>query len=642
MKTIRRLYFYLMCLVSAQVVLWAVVNLVRTIFSGALISGVVDWLAGGIAFILVGAPIFWLHWRVVQREAVQEVEEGGSRIRAVFFYAALLSTGIPISYAILAILNRAAVQWMGNTATQAVFGGSQSFTDNMIAVVANLVVLAYFWRALRRDWVSDVGKDEREDASRLHRLVWLVYGLTLLILGLQQVIRFILQMQPSIIGRGGSVDLASGISLILVGLPVWLAAQRLVNRLSQAAQEQASLLRLVVLYGIVLAGVAFTLGGLGSLAVNLLRVLFRVDTWTAVELLDRNAGNLAILVTLGLVWAYYGRQLAQAIKNNGDELRQAALNRIYASILSLAGLVAFFLGLLLLLEVLVQGLFPRSIDNPGALLADALVLLGIGFPLWLRFWRVVQRQAAQEGEAGDQARRSVVRKGALYLILFAAVVGVMISGGWLIYIVLNTLLGRPAGNFWLDFTMQLRWVGLFALFLAYHLRVLRADGRAMALGNYESKSQFKLLVLSAGTPGFGDTLVQLIRRNSPQVAAEIYPLDLEHGGGPLPASDALVLPAELALNQPPWLRQALLDYQGRVIVVPVETKNWVWLGGPAPDEWQAAHHTAAAVKQIVANQPVRTPAPASPWSIAATILAVLFILQIVLVTGVGLISLLFR
>ena len=65
MKTIRRLYFYLVTLVSLEVVAWALISLARSMINGTLS----DILAGGLAFILVGLPVFLFHWRAVQRDA---------------------------------------------------------------------------------------------------------------------------------------------------------------------------------------------------------------------------------------------------------------------------------------------------------------------------------------------------------------------------------------------------------------------------------------------------------------------------------------------------------------------------------------------------------------------------------------------
>src|SRR5512133_2853995 len=155
MSTIRRLYFYALSLISIEVVLWGVVNLIRTIVSHGLI-GSGSLLATGLSLVLVGVPIFLLHWRTVQRDAWRDLEERGSRIRAVFLYGALLSTLLPIVYALMAIIDRALIQAKGLPLYNAWLGEQGTALDNLIAILINAVVFAYFWSVLRDDWRANV------------------------------------------------------------------------------------------------------------------------------------------------------------------------------------------------------------------------------------------------------------------------------------------------------------------------------------------------------------------------------------------------------------------------------------------------------------------------------------------------------
>ena len=96
MKSIRRLYFYLVALISIEVVLWGLVSLLRSIVDQT-ISGGADALAQALALILVGVPIFLIHWLWAQRAAARDEEEKTATIRAAFFYAILLGTSIPVA-----------------------------------------------------------------------------------------------------------------------------------------------------------------------------------------------------------------------------------------------------------------------------------------------------------------------------------------------------------------------------------------------------------------------------------------------------------------------------------------------------------------------------------------------------------------
>ena len=77
------------------------------------ISGGADALAQALALILVGVPIFLIHWLWVQRAAAREEEEKTATLRAVFFYAILLATLIPVVQNLLSFIDRALVQGAG-------------------------------------------------------------------------------------------------------------------------------------------------------------------------------------------------------------------------------------------------------------------------------------------------------------------------------------------------------------------------------------------------------------------------------------------------------------------------------------------------------------------------------------------------
>ncbi|NCP16648.1 hypothetical protein GW866_06355, partial [bacterium] len=110
MRTIRRLYFYAVTLVSLEVVLWGLIGLARSAFSTHIVGGGAARLAQALALILVGVPVFGLHWWVAQRGARADMDEHASGVRAFFLYAVLLATLIPIAQNCLPLLDRLLLQ----------------------------------------------------------------------------------------------------------------------------------------------------------------------------------------------------------------------------------------------------------------------------------------------------------------------------------------------------------------------------------------------------------------------------------------------------------------------------------------------------------------------------------------------------
>ncbi len=192
MPTIRRLYLYAVALVSVEVVLWGAIGLARSFFAGAAIGGSVAQLAGALALILVGVPVFLIHWLLAQRLALHDPEERSARLRAIFLYGALLVLLLPAAQNALALFDRLFLSAFGQPLFRMMFGASQSASDNLVAILLSLAVAAYFYTVLLSDWRAVPEGDAFPEVRRLYRYIWLFYGLLLVFFGVQQVLLFIL------------------------------------------------------------------------------------------------------------------------------------------------------------------------------------------------------------------------------------------------------------------------------------------------------------------------------------------------------------------------------------------------------------------------------------------------------------------
>src|SRR5512143_500665 len=151
MKTVRRLYFYAVALISIEVVLWGLINLLRSILNQT-VGGAAEALARALALTLVGLPIFLFHWLWAQRLAASDDEERTASLRAIFFYGILIGTLIPLVQNLLALLNRALLTVARLQPGRAILGPNGTAADNLIAIVINGLVAFYFWSVLRREW----------------------------------------------------------------------------------------------------------------------------------------------------------------------------------------------------------------------------------------------------------------------------------------------------------------------------------------------------------------------------------------------------------------------------------------------------------------------------------------------------------
>jgi hypothetical protein len=625
MRSIRRLYFYLVALISLEVVIWGLISLLRTTFSSGLTFPGADTLAQGLALIVVGVPIFALHWTWAQNASAKDAEEHSATLRAVFLYAVLLMTLIPVVNNILALINRSLIVTAGMESSRAFIGGTQSWVDNIIAIVFNLLAAGYFFNITRSDWVSLNEKENFADVRRLYRFVWVLYSLLMAVFGVQQILRFLFYLPTTVLGEPGREVFINGLALILVGTPIWIYSWDLCQRALDEPAERGSNLRLGVLYLLALAGVIAVLSSSGLVIDIVLRRLLGEDiAWR--ELVSQIGGPISVAVPLAAVWAYYGAWLGREIEAAPDAPRRAAMRRVYLYILSLIGLVATFVGLFLLVSFIIDLLTANALwgDTLRSRLSGAVATLLAGLPLWLAAWRPMQAEALVAGDSGDHARRSIVRRAYLYLVIFSAVIGGMASAIYLVYTILFGMLDHRSESFVTDVLNGLQLLGLFTAFLVYHWTTLRQDGSHAADALAARQAGFAVLVFESNGTGFASQVMDAIKRASSAipVAVQMIEQGIPEGAN---LAQAVVLPSTLALNPPEALRLWLNDYTGHKVVVPLEIKGWYWPGGATKNGSGVA---AQIVRQLAEGQEVHLAAGNPAWQIVAYVFAVLFGLEI--------------
>lgn len=672
MRSIRRLYLYTTCLVSLEVVLWGIIGLLRSLFAGGEIGGgSVDRLAGALALIFVGIPVFMLHWWLVQRSIRNEPEERSARVRAIFLYAVLLVTLIPVAQNVLSLLIHLILQLLDLNPLQTLLGGDQVWSENMVAILANLVAAAYFYRVLQRDWQSGINLDAFVEIRRLYRYLWLAYGLGLIVFGLQQLIQFIFLIWDAM-GEAVQVMLANGLALLLVGLPLWVYTERLIQRSQVDAPERDSLLRLVALYILVFISLIGCLAAVSVFFYEVLRILLG-GPFEIFSFLAQIAGPLSLAAPLGIVWAYYGRSLGVELKGLPDQLsrpapiaqsetepdvrveiereiekdrqRRAGLRRLYFYILAFLGLLAMFVGLQYFLAGLLDLAFGERTLGVAALrdqLAAALAALLVGLPLWLIAWRPMVKEAVSAGEMGDFARRSLIRKSYLYLLLFLGVLGVMFSAGMLIYQLIRALLGETFDSLLLAVLQQIKTLAIFAALLVYHWLALRLDSR-LAEGSLSRRyAQYPVLILAPDENDFCDMLVKALQNQAPELPVAVHLTSQGAPGPDLSAARAVILPQEFLIRPGEALRLWLQSYQGERLILTIPSKGWYWIPGSQKGMAALARQTAQMVQKLAEGRDITPPRENSALMLLVYILAGLFALELAFLLITIMVSLFFR
>jgi hypothetical protein len=624
MRTVQRLYLYSVTFISLEVVIWGLIGLARFAVGGGLVGSGASQLASAISLIAVGVPVFWLHWWLSQRKNQDPVERF-SWLRGVFLYGVLLATLIPVAQNVLAFLNRISLRIFGISERMAFLGEGQSWIDNGIAVLMNGLMALYFYSVLRQDWAV-MGQSDSERVEtlpgvrRLYRYIWVIYGLAMVTGGVQQVLSTVFNT-TGVVGMAPAASLANGLSLLFVGTPLWVYTWRTVQLSLHDQVESQAALRMLILFILSLAGIGGVLVPAGMVIQVILSAILGETNTMAGYLAQMSP--LATLIPFAGVWFYYERIRKNEVSALGDENRKAGLQRLYHYILSFVGLVATLIGLHALLSFVVDSFLP-AVQSTTVLrerLSMALSTLVIGLPLWVLAWRPMIAEAAQEGEAGDHARRSLVRKIYLYLALFSGVIGGMSSAGALIFQFLSKLFGDTPENYQRAVWMLLVTLLVFTLLLAYHWATLRADGHRAEKSISARHAAFSALVLVTETGEFVETMLKALQDEMPALPVVVHHVDQGIPDEALSEARVVILPGELAAHPAEAIRIWLQGFKGVRLVVPSPAEGWLWIFGSGRSLASLTRQTARLTRHLAEGEALPKYRETSAWLVALYILA---------------------
>lgn len=635
MKTIRRLYFYAVAAISIEVVLWGIIGLLRSIFNAQDITNNASNLASALALILVGVPIFLIHWVWAQNVSAKDAEEHSAGVRAIFLYGILLGTLIPAVQNLLALINRTFLSTANLYAYRAVVGGSQTWQDNLIAIVINLLIAAYFWNILKENWRSLQETEAFAEIRRLYRFIWVLYGLLMMVYGAQQTLSYAFNMPSNVLGEVGREVAVNAIALLLIGYPIWFYFWRLLQNALPDSTEKESYLRLGILYLLSLAGVIVFLTASGNfIYLILLQLLGKGETWQ--EFIRQLGGPISVAVPFGVIWAYYNKWLSQQFGFDENLPRRAGKQRLYSYILSFLGLTATVIGLLTLFSILIDLVLGNMYLSESGIrepLAGALATLAVGLPIWLTSWRPLQAQATANDDTGDHARRSVIRKSYLYLALFMAVIGGMVAAGTLVFDLVNAALSSASSGLLANVLNELTALTVFVVVLTYHLLALRADGAARADVLAEKQNQFQVLVFDHDGK-FGADVKSAFGRRASEV-----PVTVVNVNETIPSdvtASAVVLPGSLAVNTPEKVEAWIRSFKGNKLIVSDEAAGVFWM-----NDFEQAADSAKSMAEGQEPRPQSSKRTTSVWTYVAYVFAALFACQLLfmlLLFGVSMVA----
>jgi hypothetical protein len=578
--------------------------------------------------LIVGLPFFLIHWLTAQRLAMKDSEERSAAFRAFFHAAAMVVAVVPGLLALLEAIQHLASLALGVERPWLFFGTWHSLSGQSLEIAICGGVWLAAWRVSAADARAIPEAGVRASLRRLYRYLMTAFGLALTASAAGMFLYTLLDSHAEPASALAS-RLADGLAQAAVGVPLWVISWRIVQRAYASGGEEAeSAIRKVYLYIACLVGsLGVIVAGAGVLTL-LLQSAFGVaigrGPWTS--WLGR---PLTVIVVGAALWAYHGRVLATEARPGG-EIRDS-----YHYLVASLGLGATVIGALILTDTISNALGGARWPGMRLPLSSGLATLAAGIPVWLVSWGQMQRLAWQVGDAGETARRSVVRRGFLYLVALAGAIGLLASLAMLVNLLLSLLLRTEAGAPASSASRAILNAAVFAALLAYPLYTVRADARRERRSRAEALAEFPVALVGPGawTARFRATLTHSL----PGISLREHPP--EDLSAALRDSQAVLFPASLLASWPEAERASLGAYGGLRLPVPENEPQWGWVGLVDRSQAWQAEQAARAIEMAAFGQAVRSPKAISPWAIAGGVLLLVVLIPLAISLIVALISL---
>ena len=496
MSTVRRVFFYVLALVTLGILSAGLINLLSLSFDAILarftlaqVGDLRQQLSLGIAMVVIGGPLWFLFWSMIQRHAERDADESGSTLRAFYLNLVLIVSAIVTVFTLYTLL-----AWLltGLRADQ--------FSPGSTAI---LIVSAAVWYYHR--FISEKEGYHSPVARTVRR--WYVYtlsaiGLIWLSIGIVQIVNQAVVSLPIWQGeiiRAGFWNSGTQGSLagIMTGGLTWAFFW-----FYTARDDISSALRQVYFYLLTILGSA--IAGLTALIVSVYKMLY----WFMGG--DRDVANyfqflgwsIPTILVAFFIWFYH---LRIAEEESAIEQHYISARRVHYYLMSFLGLGTLIAGLIIILGIpldsIINSLMQQTVvEEPGWWnnhLSLSLAMLAVSIPIWLYYWSRIIDMAEKDG-ADERPARS--RRIYIYVIIGASVV--MLAAD-LVNIVYQLLNGMLIGDLGIDVLRNMKW-SLQTVFIAipvliYHLDIARKDQK-LGSENLAARKNVTVLVVDRKSP----------------------------------------------------------------------------------------------------------------------------------------------
>ena len=494
MGTARRLYLYAASLIALatfglgiQGLLTVVVGRLLDSF-GAVISdpgGVTrEQTSLAIALIVVGLPIWLIHWTIAQRSVGATATTGLSeRQAAVRAFHLALVRGVTLVILVVVAIG------IVSRALRMALGGEVGTVD-LAGSIAWLVVAAAGWGyhtwVARRDALGGAAVEPGLSWTRLYRYGAALGGILIAMAASSSLITIAISM---LIGPapmlGGTTAwhpaMAGAIPAALAGLAVWAfhwrGASTTVGDAQVTADEQASVLRRIVVGGLLLLGAVVTGQAVVSALTAIGETVVGASADGSVPSLIESvvAPPLAALPFLAGAWCHVRERHAEAAVAGGEAADSA--RRIARHLLALVGLAFLAAGAFRLLGFALDAMLGVHSITGGDIvpIPVSVAQIIVGAVMWVPAWRAILSQRVATPTTERQARAG---RAYLYVVVGVSLISAIGSGVFVLYRLIDAAMGGGGRGLGAEIATPLAALMVAIAVALYHGRLVVGDMRA--------------------------------------------------------------------------------------------------------------------------------------------------------------------
>lgn len=285
--TWRRLYLAVVGLVSLSLFITGFGVLLETVLQAILPGSDRDvgeyWARGRLSMsfsiLVIGAFVWRFNWRNWQQIIEADPADGKTALRRVYLYGSVIISAIATLVPATVLLRVVLIYLFGASNTNQSTG---DLATPLAFLPIGFVLWQWHWRLIQKEAASYGDTPESASVRRIYYYTVAAIGLILTWFGLVEILRVLLDLFTSfktVIGGSFLAEqLATGLSLLAVGVPVWAFHWRTVQSVARRPDavgeaERSSWPRRLYLYGVALVGALIILYYLTTVVYRILLML---------------------------------------------------------------------------------------------------------------------------------------------------------------------------------------------------------------------------------------------------------------------------------------------------------------------------------------------------------------------------------